>query len=204
MNTTVPTTTTPITTSITTPSTRDRILDHAQKLIRLRGCNGFSYRDLADHVGVKTSSIHYYFPSKDDLLFEAVLAYSTRTLAALRAIDAQLPADEKLDRYVDMSVELSNGKEICLCGMLAADLASVPERVAREIQGFVQANEAWLGSVLAEGRADGTLHVHGDPTTAGRALFASLQGSGVLCRLFKTNTRLRDIVGAMRVQPATT
>jgi len=144
MNTTVPTTTTPITTSITTPSTRDRILDHAQKLIRLRGCNGFSYRDLADHVGVKTSSIHYYFPSKDDLLFEAVLAYSTRTLAALRAIDAQLPADEKLDRYVDMSVELSNGEEICLCGMLAADLASVPERVAREIQGFVQANEAWL------------------------------------------------------------
>jgi len=200
MNTTVPTITTPITTA----STRDRILDHAQKLIRLRGCNGFSYRDLADHVGVKTSSIHYYFPSKDDLLFEAVLAYSTRTLAALRAIDARLPADEKLDRYVDMSVELSNGEEICLCGMLAADLASVPERVAREIQGFVQANEAWLGSVLAEGRADGTLHVHGDAATAGRALFASLQGSGVLCRLFKTNTRLRDIVGAMRVQPATT
>jgi TetR/AcrR family transcriptional repressor of nem operon len=193
MNTTVPT--------ITTPSTRDRILDHAQKLIRLRGCNGFSYRDLADHVGVKTSSIHYYFPSKDDLLFEAVLAYSTRTLAALRAIDARLPADEKLDRYVDMSVELSNGEEICLCGMLAADLASVPERVAREIQGFVQANEAWLGTVLAEGRTDGTLHVHGDPATAGRALFASLQGSGLLCRLFKTNTRLRDIVGAMRVQP---
>lgn len=200
MNTTVPT----INTQITTPSTRDRILDHAQKLIRLRGCNGFSYRDLADHVGVKTSSIHYYFPSKDDLLFEAVLAYSTRTLAALRAIDARLPADEKLDRYVDMSVELSNGEEICLCGMLAADLASVPERVAREIQGFVQANEAWLGSVLAEGRADGTLHVHGDADTAGRALFASLQGSGVLCRLFKTNTRLRDIVAAMRVQPATT
>ncbi|QEI07618.1 TetR/AcrR family transcriptional regulator [Pigmentiphaga aceris] len=184
------------------PSTRDRILDHAQKLIRLRGCNGFSYRDLADHVGVKTSSIHYYFPSKDDLLLEAVMAYSTRTLAALQAIDAKLPADEKLDRYVDMSVELSDGEEICLCGMLAADLASVPEQVAHEVQGFVQANESWLAKVLAEGRDAGTLHVRGDTETAGRALFASLQGSGVLCRLFKTNTRLRDIVGAMRIQPA--
>lgn len=182
------------------PTTRDRILDHAQKLIRLRGCNGFSYRDLADHVGVKTSSVHYYFPSKDDLLFEAVLAYSTRTLAVLRAIDAGLPADEKLDRYVDMSVELSDGEEICLCGMLAADLASVPERVAREIQAFVQANEIWLGQVLAEGRVQGSLHVHGDADTAGRALFATLQGSGVLCRLFKTSSRLRDIVGVMRVQ----
>ncbi len=43
-----------------------------KRLIRTRGCNGFSYRDLAEHVGVKTSSIHYYFPGKDDLLYEAV------------------------------------------------------------------------------------------------------------------------------------
>jgi TetR/AcrR family transcriptional repressor of nem operon len=184
------------------PTTRDRILDHAQKLIRLRGCNGFSYRDLADHIGVKTSSIHYHFPSKDDLLLEAVLAYSTRTLAALRAIDAGLPADARLARYVEMSVELSDGEEICLCGMLAADLASVPERVAQEIQAFVQANEIWLGQVLADGRTQGSLRVLGDAQTAGRALFATLQGSGVLCRLFKTSSRLRDIVDVMRIQPA--
>ena len=187
----------------TTPqTTRDQILDSAQKLIRLRGCNGFSYRDLADHVGVKTSSIHYYFPSKDDLLYEAVCTYSTRTLAALRAIDPKLPADVKLDRYVDFLEEMSEGEEICLCGMLAADLASVPERVAKQIQGFVQAHEVWLSNVLIEGRDQGTLHVHGCPEMAGRALFATLQGSGLVCRLFKTTSRLRDVIGAMRVQPA--
>jgi TetR/AcrR family transcriptional repressor of nem operon len=188
--------------NVTPQTTREQILDYAQKLIRLRGCNGFSYRDLAEHVGVKTSSIHYYFPSKDDLLYEAVRAYSTRTLAALREIDASLPADERLERYVDFPAEMSNGEEICLCGMLAADLASVPERVAHEIQGFVQANEAWLGQVLADGQAQGSLRVNGDPRIAGRALFATLQGSGVLCRLFKTNSRLRDVVAAMRVETA--
>lgn len=73
-------------------NTRDQLLAHAEKLIRTRGCNGFSYRDLAEHVGVKTSSIHYYFPGKDDLLYEAVEAYSARALAALRAIDQSLPA----------------------------------------------------------------------------------------------------------------
>ena len=57
-------------------NTRDQLLAHAEKLIRTRGCNGFSYRDLAEHVGVKTSSIHYYFPGKDDLLYEAVEAYT--------------------------------------------------------------------------------------------------------------------------------
>jgi TetR/AcrR family transcriptional regulator, transcriptional repressor for nem operon len=41
---------------------RDQLLDHARNLLMTRGYNGFSYRDLSALVGVKTSSIHYYFP----------------------------------------------------------------------------------------------------------------------------------------------
>src|SRR5690606_22091844 len=41
-------------------TTREQLVCHAQALIRQRGYNGFSYRDLAEHVGVKTASIHYY------------------------------------------------------------------------------------------------------------------------------------------------
>ena len=41
---------------------REQLLDHAQILLMTRGYNGFSYRDLSTLVGVKTSSIHYYFP----------------------------------------------------------------------------------------------------------------------------------------------
>ncbi|WP_438876632.1 TetR/AcrR family transcriptional regulator, partial [Bacillus cereus group sp. BC7] len=59
----------------TKPTVREQILDHAITLMMLRGYNGFSYRDLSDLVGVKTSSIHYYFPSKDDLVLEAVSVY---------------------------------------------------------------------------------------------------------------------------------
>ena len=47
---------------------REQLLDHAQVLLMTRGYNGFSYRDLSALVGVKTSSIHYYFPSKEDLI----------------------------------------------------------------------------------------------------------------------------------------
>ena len=50
-----------------TTTVREQILDHAITLMMLRGYNGFSYRDLSELVGVKTSSIHYYFPSKEDL-----------------------------------------------------------------------------------------------------------------------------------------
>ena len=49
-----------------TQSVREQLLAHALELIQRRGYNGFSYRDLAELVGVKTSSIHYYFPYSGD------------------------------------------------------------------------------------------------------------------------------------------
>ena len=37
-------------------------LNLAETLVRTRGYNGFSYRDLAEQIGIKTASIHYRFP----------------------------------------------------------------------------------------------------------------------------------------------
>ncbi len=190
---------------MTTPATtRDQILCHAQKLIRMRGCNGFSYRDLAEHVGVKTSSIHYYFPCKDDLLYEAICAYREHARAMRQSIDESLQADVKLERFIDIVGKLTEEGELCLCGAMAADVASVPDRVSHEVQMFVQDNEVWLTKVLAEGGEQGSLRKHDDVAAAGRALFATIQGSGLVCRLFKTTDRLYDAIDVLRVTPRRT
>ena len=47
--------------------TKTKILDLAETLTQTKGFNGFSYIDLANEIGIKTSSIHYYFKAKDDL-----------------------------------------------------------------------------------------------------------------------------------------
>src|SRR5690349_11353806 len=121
----------------TTATVREQILDHAITLIMLRGYNGFSYRDLSNLVGVKTSSIHYYFPSKDDLVLEAVNEYSKGVLNALNAIDASHPADVKLSKYTKMFGRvLGDGNQICLCGMLAADIESLPDTIRKAVQAF--------------------------------------------------------------------
>ena len=84
-----------------TQPVREQLLEHTLVLIRSRGFNGFSYRDLAELVGVKTSSIHYYFPSKDDLVLEAVKEYSKRISERLAGIDASLPVLEQARQYLD-------------------------------------------------------------------------------------------------------
>ncbi|MBR8652309.1 TetR/AcrR family transcriptional regulator [Achromobacter sp. Marseille-Q0513] len=181
-------------------NTRDQLLAHAEKLIRTRGCNGFSYRDLAEHVGVKTSSIHYYFPGKDDLLYEAVEAYSARALAAVRAIDQSLPARAQLEAYLSlMESRACDSGELCLGGMLAAEVMTLPERVRGALQGFFRAHEAWLARLLAEGKAQGTLKFNGTAESAGRAVFATVQGCMLVSRLFQQPPAFCEAIGALYV-----
>jgi TetR/AcrR family transcriptional regulator, transcriptional repressor for nem operon len=178
-----------------TPSTvREQLLNHAITLMMLRGYNGFSYRDLSELVGVKTSSIHYYFPSKDDLALEAVTQYSNEVAAALQGVDESWSGKEKLTKYAQMfGKTLGDGNQICLCGMLAADIESLPETVRQAVQAFFSSNERWLAQVLEQGRADGTLKANGDPGSAARALFAAFQGSVLASRLFHSPARLEDV-----------
>ena len=48
-------------------TTQEKILTTAESLIQTMGYNAFSYKDIAQVVGIKTSSIHYYYPAKEDL-----------------------------------------------------------------------------------------------------------------------------------------
>ncbi|PLZ03901.1 TetR family transcriptional regulator [Burkholderia sp. WAC0059] len=184
----------------TTSTVREQILDHAITLMMLRGYNGFSYRDLSGLVGVKTSSIHYYFPSKDDLVLEAVNEYSSSVLASIHAIDPVLPADVKLGKYAKLfGRTLGDGDQICLCGMLAADIESLPENIRQAVQTFFKANESWLAKILEQGGREGTLAVNGKPENAARTLFAAFQGSVLASRLFHTKARLEDVEALWKV-----
>ena len=180
-------------------SVRGQLLDHAQALLMTRGYNGFSYRDLSSLVGVKTSSIHYYFPSKDDLVLEAVNTYSADVMSSIYAIDSSASAEKKLDRYVKVFGKIvGEGDQVCLCGMLAADIESVPEDVRHAVQAFFKANESWLAKVLAEGEKQETLSMNGKPEVTARALFAAYQGSLLACRLFHTKVRLDEVTQTVK------
>jgi len=183
------------------PSTvRLRLLEHAQTLIQLHGYCGFSFRDLSTLVGVKTSSIHYYFPAKEDLVLAAVNAYSSRVLGDIAGIAEALPANKKLQRYGKLLArELGEGDQICLCGMLSADIQSLPDLVRFAVQAFYSANENWLARVLEEGAAQGNLQVPGDPVVVARVLYAAYLGSVMSSRLFNARVRINEVTGWLKV-----
>ncbi|WP_206952189.1 TetR/AcrR family transcriptional regulator [Trinickia acidisoli] len=185
----------------TTKTVREQIVHHAITLMMLRGYNGFSYRDLSELIGVKTSSIHYYFPSKDDLVLEAVHAYVQEVQSAVQTIDAMLSAEGKLAKFAKMfGRTLGDGNHICLCGMLAADIGTLPEPVRLAVQGFFKTNESWLAKVFADGARDGTIAAsHAKPEQAARVFFAALQGAGLTSRLFRSKNRLDEVEASFKL-----
>ncbi|UDM53361.1 TetR/AcrR family transcriptional regulator [Cupriavidus sp. MP-37] len=173
-----------------TPTVREQLVEHALVLIRRRGFNGFSYRDLAELVGVKTSSIHYYFPSKDDLVLEAVREYSARKRARLQAIDTSLPCAEQARQYLQPLRDGACTDQACVVGMLSADVLAMPDTVRAAMQDFTRLNEQWLARLLEQAGARGAAPFPLPPPQLAQVIFGALQNGLISARLFGTWERV--------------
>jgi TetR/AcrR family transcriptional repressor of nem operon len=173
-----------------TQSVREQLLEHTLVLIRRRGFNGFSYRDLAELVGVKTSSIHYYFPSKDDLVLEAVKEYSARMSERMRSIDTALPVTEQAAIYLAPFRASCGSDQICLCGMLSAETLCLPESVHKLLQGFFLLNEKWLTGLLERAQPHRKVPFPVPPAQLSQVIFGALQSGLIAARLFGTPDRV--------------
>ena len=173
-----------------TPSTAERMLDVAERLAQTRGFNGFSYADIAAEVGVTKASLHYHFSSKAALGRALIARYTERFAAALEVIARPTePAPETLRQYIELYEGVLIRDRMCLCGMFAAEYATLPQSMQDEVRRFFDGNEEWLAAILEDGRRSGTLQFAGDPRDAARLLTASLEGAMLLARAYGEPTR---------------
>jgi len=174
--------------------TSERILDLAERLVQTRGFNGFSYADIADSLGMTKASLHYHFPAKAELGRRLIGRYETSFLAALALIDKQVkkPA-AKLRRYAGIYAGVLGDDRMCLCGMLAAESATLPKAMQKELKHFFDENERWLATVLEAGRRAGELEFSGAPREVAALLVSSLEGAMMLARSHGEPKRLRAV-----------
>jgi TetR/AcrR family transcriptional repressor of nem operon len=167
----------------TNGGTAQKILDTAERLVQTRGFNGFSYADIAAALRVTKASLHYHFASKAELGQRLIARYEQNFLVALEAIDKSgADAGEKLRRYVRIYADVLRANRMCLCGMLAAEFATLPKPMKDEVTHFFGANEKWLVRVLDEGRKAGRLRFSGEPRDVAELLVGSLEGGMMLAR----------------------
>jgi TetR/AcrR family transcriptional repressor of nem operon len=170
-------------TALAASDTSGRILDIAGHLVQTRGFNAFSYADIAAALNITKASLHYHFPTKANLGERLVERYQESFLDALGRIDASCnDAGSKLRAYVGIYTDVLDNDRMCLCGMLAADYATLPEAIKDRVRRFFAANEAWLTPMLLNGRASAQLTFSGPPVESARFLVGALEGAMLLAR----------------------
>jgi TetR/AcrR family transcriptional repressor of nem operon len=173
--------------------TATQILDAAERLVQERGFNGFSYADVARELGVTKAALHYHFPGKAELGDALIERYARRFGEALVAVDARdIDAADKLRAYAQLYAAVFNDDRMCLCGMLAADYATLPQPMRDRVVRFFDDNEVWLAHVLEEGRAEGNLRFQGSARSVARTIVGGLEGAMLVARPYGDIKRFRS------------
>jgi len=179
--------------------TREQIMDRAAQLLMSRGFNGFSYRDISSHLGVKNAAVHYHFPAKTDLALALVDEYRK----VLRAGTAEFmayggSARQQLEGLFAFSVKQCDiGRCICPFGAFSIDFDELPEDVRKATHSFMEETIKWLTRVMETGRAEKEFSFSGDAQAKALTILAGLQGARQMARIHG-NQLLGDVVNQVR------
>jgi TetR/AcrR family transcriptional repressor of nem operon len=184
--------------------TADRILEVAVEMAQKRGLAGVSFRDLAAAVGVKSASVHYHFPTKDDLAKALVVRYRQGFELVREEIDRkETRAEGKLRRlFAVLSEMYAKGDRICLAAVLAGERDAIGQAVVEELVRFFEDNEKWLDGVVRAGVESGEFRGSLPVEGTGRWLFSMVEGSLVSARACGEPGRIREagetVLGMLR------
>jgi TetR/AcrR family transcriptional repressor of nem operon len=178
--------------TVPSSATASRVLDTAERLVQVRGFNGFSYADIAADLQISKAALHYHFATKADLGEALITRYSDRFFAALAEADARgAAAPAKL--YADVLSE----QKMCLCGMLAAEYPTLPLPMQAAVIGFFDHNEGWLEAVLEQGRAEGSLAFSGPARDTAQMIVSGLEGAMLVSRPYGDAARFQVAAGSL-------
>ena len=161
-------------------NSKEAILAAARRTAQAHGYGGLNFRDLADEVGIKAASIHYYFPSKADLGAAVARRYWEDTASELDSMLAKIGDPLRcLHQYPDIfRKSLERDNRMCLGSFMAAEHDDLPEAVKKEVQTFGDVNVAWLAKALTAA----AVVTPEESGQRGRAIFAAIAGAQLMAR----------------------
>jgi AcrR family transcriptional regulator len=157
-------------------SRNEDILSRAATLFFQRGYHAVGIRDLAEAVGLSTSTLYHYYATKQDILFAIInrflTEFSARLVAGLR--DTSVPPRQRLERAVTEHIQLSvTRSEELLVGNPVRNALSPQQQAS--IAAMRREYRDAVRDVIAEGVAAGEFHV-ADPLLTAMAMLDMLDG----------------------------
>jgi TetR/AcrR family transcriptional regulator, transcriptional repressor for nem operon len=184
--------------TVTTSDTKQRIMTAARLTVQDRGYSGLSFRELAKDVGIKSASIHHYFPTKGELGGALAERYTSDFAEYLDGMLAEgLDQETCIRKYTDVFRNtLRNENRMCLGGIMAAEHKELPVEVRAEVVKFSEMNVRWLIKVLSLGK-NARVATKALQRRA-LAIFAAIEGAQLVARSRGDVSVYDEIVEAYR------
>jgi TetR/AcrR family transcriptional regulator, transcriptional repressor for nem operon len=183
---------------VTTSDTKQRIMTAARLTVQDRGYGGLSFRELAKDVGIKSASIHHYFPTKGELGGALAERYTSDFAEYLDGLLGEgLDQETCIRKYTDVFRNtLLNENRMCLGGIMAAEHKELPVEVRTEVVKFSEMNVRWLIKVLSLGKSArvATKAIQ----RRALAIFAAIEGAQLVARSRGDVSAYDEIVEAYR------
>lgn len=113
------------------------ILDAAERRIRMGGFDGFSFRDIAADVSLRSSSVHYHFPTKDNLTAAVIRRYTEWVSETIEQEFKKDPDPIRVWTRIFRGTVYSEDR-MCPATVLGAASLALPVEVSAEVKGFFQ------------------------------------------------------------------
>ena len=165
-------------------NTREHLLEAAADLLQRVGYASFSFRDLADAVGIRAASVHYHFPTKADLgvaLVDWFRAQDNPDIAALCQANPNIR--DRLLALADHVAEHTcvSGKS-CPINLLLSEFSVLPEPLQLKVRAWVDDCINGMAAWLEEGRTAGQLTFPGKAVDQARLVWSVIEHGTQLAR----------------------
>lgn len=128
-------------------TTRDQIVDSADRLFYQQGYEHTSFKDIADAVRISRGNFYYHFKTKDEILHAVIEVRLSKTRAMLKQWEAEgeAPAD-RIRSFINILIA-NRGKiqrHGCPVGTLCTELAKLNHASQSEANELFTLFRVWL------------------------------------------------------------
>ena len=177
----------------------EQILWAGLELMKVRGYNGTSVKDIVDAAGVPKGSFYNYFASKESFALEAldaVAEHENRLGAELLGIDGMSPMARLVYFFDQIATRLiaDEFRVGCFFGNLGLEMADSNEPIRRKVVQILEAKIRTIGGILDEAREAGELSRSVSTETLAEFIFNAWEGTLIRMKTAKSRAPLQTFL----------
>ena len=102
-------------------------------------------------VGIKSSSVHYHFRSKNDLIKAIIVDFRSKASEYLIELEEKSSSlEEAFEGLIELFEKVLREDKFCVCGMLAAEEKHLDDEVLQELKDTFTGLEKWVTGVATK------------------------------------------------------